>query len=243
MADWLVIDVGNSRIKWATGRPGCWHDTGASPLIDAAGLAAPAAGRGLPAAALNVAGAAGESLLQAWERALGRPIRRLLSPARGGGVISAYERPELLGIDRYAALVGARQRSRANCLVVCAGSALTVDWLHADGRHGGGLILPGRRLMRLAMATFAGVGETPEDPSWPPVSTPAAVTAGVAYALAGATERAWETFTVSAGLPAQCFLTGGDAPWLMEHLHITAAEHLPDLIFDGLVTLAEETHT
>ena len=243
MADWLVIDVGNSRIKWATGRPGCWHDKGASPLIDAAGLAAPAAGRGLPAAALNVAGAVGENLLQAWEAALGRPIRRLLSPARGGGVISAYEHPELLGIDRYAALVGARQRGRANCLVVCAGSALTVDWLHADGRHGGGLILPGRRLMRLTMATFAGVGETPEDPGWPPVSTPAAVTAGVVYALAGATERAWETFTASAGLPAQCLLTGGDAPWLMEHLHITAAEHLPDLIFDGLVTLAEETHT
>lgn len=241
MAEWLAIDIGNSRIKWAVGRPGRWHDAGACLLAEAPRVALPAAARGLPAAALNVAGAAGEALLQAWESRLGRPICRITGRAQGGGVISGYHQPEQLGADRFAALVGARQRCRQNCLVVCAGSALTVDWLGADGRHRGGLILPGRSLMTQAVAQFSGVGQQNENPAWPPASTAAAVTAGTLYALAGAIERAWETFTAATGLPAQCFLTGGDAAWLKEHLNI-AAEHAPDLILDGLVTLAEETH-
>ena len=241
MADWLAIDIGNSRIKWAAGHPGRWQDADSCPLAEATAPAAPAAGRRLPAVALNVAGPAGEALLQAWEQALGKPIRRITSRASGGGVVSGYERPELLGADRYAALVGARRLSRDRCLVVCAGSALTADWLHADGRHGGGFILPGRHLMRRALAGFAGIGETLEDDGWPPASTAAAVTAGVNYALAGAVERARETFPAAAGLPAQCYVTGGDAPWLMAHLRIPA-RHVPELILDGLAILAEETH-
>ena len=147
MADWLAIDIGNSRIKWAAGHAGRWQDVGTCPLGEAADLAAPAAGRRLPAVALNVAGTTGEALLQAWEQALGKSITRITSRASGGGIVNSYERPELLGADRFAALAGARRLSREHCLVVCAGSALTVDWLHADGRHGGGFILPGRHLM------------------------------------------------------------------------------------------------
>ncbi len=241
MADWLAIDIGNSRVKWAAGHAGRWRDAGACQLAEAAALAAPVAGSSLPAVALNVAGGTGEAILQAWEQALGRPIRRITSRASGGGITSGYEHPELLGADRYAALVGARRLSREHCLVICAGSALTADWLHADGRHGGGFILPGRHLMRQALAGFAGIGETREDDSWPPACTAAAVTAGVSFALAGAVERAWETFTAAAGLPAQCFVTGGDAPWLMAHMRIPARQ-APELIFDGLATLAEEMH-
>lgn len=243
MADWLAIDIGNSRVKWAAGRPDAWHAGGAYPLAEAGSRAVPAAGRDLPAIAINVAGAAGEAVLQAWEQALGRPIHRFMSRASGGGIVNGYERPELLGVDRFAAMAGARRRCRDNCLVVCAGSALTVDWLSADGRHGGGLLLPGRHLMRQAMASFAGIGEIREDSAWPPTSTASAVTAGVIYALAGTVERAWETFTAPAGLPARCYLTGGDARWLMEHLHVTTVELLPDLIFDGLATLAKETQS
>lgn len=241
MADWLAIDIGNSRVKWAAGHAGRWQSAGACPLAEAAALAAPAAGSSLPAVALNVAGTAGEALLQGWEQALGRPIRRIASPVSGGGIINGYEHPERLGVDRFAALVGARRLTREHCLVICAGSALTVDWLHADGRHGGGFILPGRHLMRRALAGWTNIGETQEDDTWPPACTAAAVTTGISYALAGAVERAWETFTAAAGLPAQCFATGGDAPWLGVHLRIPA-RCVPELIFDGLATLAEETH-
>jgi hypothetical protein len=69
------------------------------------------------------------------------------------GVRNLYERPpEQLGADRWAALIGARALLGSTCLVVCAGTATTIDRLDASGLFRGGLILPGYDLMRAALA-------------------------------------------------------------------------------------------
>ena len=110
---------------------------------------------------IAVSNVAGPEFAQALNHALERAGTRARiwyarSTARGGGVRNAYERPELLGVDRWAALVGAYARLRAAggrspVCVADAGTALTIDALASDGRHLGGLILPGIALQRTAL--------------------------------------------------------------------------------------------
>jgi type III pantothenate kinase len=76
----------------------------------------------------------------------------LHASAEACGVRNTYEHPRQLGADRWAALIGARALSDSACLVVCAGTATTVDLLDAAGVFRGGLILPGFDLMRAALA-------------------------------------------------------------------------------------------
>src|SRR6516162_10723505 len=84
------------------------------------------------------------------------------------GVTNRYARPAQLGADRWASLVAARRRSTATdlfppaCVVVNAGTAVTIDALDVDGVFHGGLILPGMRLMLQALAeNTAGLKATP----------------------------------------------------------------------------------
>ena len=82
----------------------------------------------------------------------------LTASAAACGVTNRYARPAQLGADRWASLVAAWRRSTATdlfppaCVVVNAGTAVTIDALDADGVFRGGLILPGMRLMLQALA-------------------------------------------------------------------------------------------
>ncbi len=64
------------------------------------------------------------------------------------GIINAYEQSEKLGVDRWLGMIASfNQHRRAFCLVGC-GTAITVDLVDNSGKHLGGLISPGLRLMR-----------------------------------------------------------------------------------------------
>lgn len=54
-----------------------------------------------------------------------------------------YQKPRTLGADRIALMTGAITRYRRNCIVVSFGTAITVDAVLKNGRHLGGLIIPG----------------------------------------------------------------------------------------------------
>src|SRR3546814_4607678 len=71
-----------------------------------------------------------------------RRISLACTQARFGAVWIAYPRPSRLGVDRFLALLGAHARGVGATMVVGVGTALTVDWLDADGRHRGGRIAP-----------------------------------------------------------------------------------------------------
>jgi type III pantothenate kinase len=70
-------------------------------------------------------------------------VTRYCSEASCMGITNGYSQPERLGVDRWLALIAARQLVNGDCIVIDAGSAITVDLLSADGRHLGGAILPG----------------------------------------------------------------------------------------------------
>src|SRR5258707_3910955 len=104
-----------------------------------------------PADQVMVANVAGGSVRKKLETLL---ARRSMVPTwvkakrRECGVTNGYGRPDQLGADRWAALIGAWSILRGPCLVVSAGTATTVDILRGDGGFVGGGILPGLDLMK-----------------------------------------------------------------------------------------------
>ena len=66
------------------------------------------------------------------------------SEQRRGGVTSAYEQPQQLGVDRWLTLLAAAQLyPNKSVLIIDAGTATTIDLLTASGQHLGGWILAG----------------------------------------------------------------------------------------------------
>lgn len=234
----VVFDIGNTRIKWGVHEGADWLAQGVLPTAEACALGEVAASwpRRAPLVGCNVAGAVVEAAVI---RALGDKaagLRWLRSSAQACGVRNAYEPPEKLGADRWAALIGARARLAGDCLVVCAGTATTVDWLDADGLFRGGLILPGSDLMRRALAKNTAqlpllAGHYRETPR----NTVDAITSGCLFAQLGAIER---MFTPLAGKPgALCLLTGGAAHGLASQLRV-AHRVVDNLVLEGLLQFA-----
>ena len=103
--------------------------------------------QGLPASHCYMASVLDSSrqseLEQFLTQQIGEAFTRFVSTANVMGVTNGYLQPERLGDDRWMTLLAAREMSSAGCIVIDAGSAITLDLLRADGRHLGGAILPG----------------------------------------------------------------------------------------------------
>lgn len=213
----LLIDAGNTRVKWALAAPGAglgqWSSTGAV-LHD--GLDAAAAawhGQGVTGALVsNVAGAALRERLAA----LLGPIATewFASSATRAGLVNGYREPQRLGCDRFAAAIGAHALAPDQPLVVATcGTATTVDAVSSEGHFAGGMILPGLALMAGALAkNTAQLPQVAPGAAPPPLfadNTNDAIVSGCLSAQAGAIERA-----VSAHGDALCILSGGAAPYI-----------------------------
>lgn len=239
----LAIDAGNTRIKWGLHEDGSWAAQGWIATARASGLARAWAGAGTPDAvvAANVAGPRVARSIAAALRRFRRRVRFVRSAAAQCGVRSSYEIPRQLGADRWAALIGARHHHRGACLVVNAGTTLTVDALTADGVFLGGLIVAGAGLMRQAL-TGGTAGLRPRGGRFAffPARTADAIESGAVNALAGAIER-MQRYLREAGQAAPLtLLSGGAAPLVAPHLSGTV-EVVDNLVLEGLVRIALET--
>ncbi|EXI87218.1 MAG: Type III pantothenate kinase [Candidatus Accumulibacter sp. BA-94] len=236
----IAIDAGNSRIKWATHEDGRWLDSGVLATSDVCWLAEaadewPAGGQ---AVVCNVAGAAVAAGISSSLAARHARVSFLRPTVAACGVSNSYDLPGQLGADRWAALIGARSQSASACLVVCAGTATTVDLLDAGGVFRGGLILPGFDLMRAALASNTAQLPLADEGSFrtTPRNTSDAIVSGCLQAQLGAVERMFAGIASEAG--AQCLLTGGAAERLAAHLRIPFLL-VDNLILRGLVRYAE----
>jgi type III pantothenate kinase len=247
----LLLDVGNTRLKWAqlaegrlAGRGAAVH-RGAAPAEWLAPLDA-AAGRPEEILVANVAGPGVAHSIGEWalER-LGLRPRFLHATASAGGLTNAYQHADSLGVDRWLGMIGAWRRARGPLVCVAAGTALTVDAVDGAGRHLGGLIVPGYELMieallrrthdiapGMARAAAAGDGVFGR-------STAAAVELGAANALAALAARAVDEAERRCGRPPRVFVGGGDAARIAAGLG-RPAEIAPDLVLEGLAVVAAE---
>ena len=164
------------------------------------------------------------------------------------GVTNRYARPAQLGADRWASLVAAWRRSTATdlfppaCVVVNAGTAVTIDALDVDGVFHGGLILPGLRLRLQALAeNTAGLKVAPGEFRTFPDNTADALYSGAMRAVCGAIELMREQIDTN---PAhvRCYLAGGAAPEIAQHLN-PPVEIVEDLVLEGVLALAGELET
>ena len=231
----LLLDVGNTRVKWA------WLE-----YLEVA-----------PAGAI-----AHNSTHRAWQREIEadghRPSRVVVSNVAGPafaaaltlwcrdhysvdpefvlasesllGVRNGYRRPSALGVDRWLALIAAWRRSPQPTLIVSSGTALTIDTLDGRGQHLGGLIVPGLAMLN---EVRAGLGTPPD------LQTNETVSVGdpLALMLAACAERAWHELARTLETRPGLLVTGGDARVLAPYIQ-TPVEIVPDLVLNGLAAVA-----
>ena len=165
------------------------------------------------------------------------------SPAEAG-VTNGYDHPTRLGADRWVAMIGAWHRMLAlgparPMVVVMVGTAVTVDAMDVNGKFLGGLILPGHGIMLRALETgTAGLRVPTGDVREFPTNTSDALTSGGTYAIAGAVERMVQHVRNHCRVEPKCIMAGG-AGWKMAPSMAVQFELVDNLIFDGLLSMAE----
>ncbi len=234
----LAVDVGNTRLKWGLWQSGVWRRKGWLPIGEAGRLAevvVPA--QPMHAVVSCVAGEEVRAVLDAWLQRLGLAVLWVEARADAFGVHNRYDEPAQLGADRYAMLVAAVQLGLAPCVIVGAGTAVTVDALDATGTFLGGLILPGPQLMRQALGSgTAGVRALTGRVQDFPRSTGDAVETGIWRALTGAVEDMRGRLSRATGRPVAVVLTGGEGPVLAAHV-AEPRRVVEDLVLEGLACI------
>ncbi len=241
----LLVDLGNSRLKWAEYSPDPWR-TDATPLdkgdftllLDSVWgkIAAPK-----KVVVCSVSTPARLNALEKWVQARWSVTPHIIRPrAEQLGVKNLYRNTQQLGADRWAALIGARGMTASAACVVDAGTAVTVEALSARGEFLGGAIFPGLRLLRdsLVRGTEAIPAAAGNVTDCLARSTEDGVAAGTLFGLAGAVERLIDEYRQTLGEGVEIFLTGGDAPVLAAHLRV-ATRPVPDLVLKGLARIAD----
>ncbi len=241
----LLIDLGNSRMKWACCSDGTLSRQGACDSTKAEfDNSAKPHWKELPVPEQVVyCAVAGQELAERLE-ALAQElwqlqVHRLVPQKQLLGLHCNYKKPEQLGADRWAAMIGAYSRIQNALCVVDCGTAVTVDALAADGRHQGGLIIPGRTLMRRALGDHTGaIGQVHEGGINPAsVDTQGAVNTGCLLAVAAFIDSAVQIYQDMLVDPMQVLITGGDAGPILAHLKSQARE-VPELVLLGLAEYA-----
>ena len=256
----LLLDVGNTRLKWA------W--------LDGAAMSTPRAvlHHGAPAAwaeeleewlstlqaegrspdrivVANVAGGTFSRLLGGWSKAHFGLWPEFVAAAESGfGIKNAYLQPTMLGVDRWLGMVAAWHLARDSACIINAGTAVTLDALAADGQHLGGFILPGMQVMQEALygrtgnVAAAAEAEPARVDGLFGVNTAGAIEEGIALSLAALGDRAIEELVRRDRRDPRVLLTGGDAPRLLPRL-MHEARIVPDLVLMGLAVAARQGET
>lgn len=256
----LLIDIGNTRIKWARLENGTLgaqsaaaHGEDRNAVLeriarDARMPAARMPGARMPARILvsNVGGREiAETCTRSFEQRIGITPEFIESGKHAAGVTNAYQEPAKLGVDRWLAMIAAYHAKRAAVCVASVGTAMTIDGVDASGQHLGGIIVPGLDLMISSLLkntsdiaprmTRAEVKRTVFADH-----TLGAVHQGCTHALAALIERAWSEMRATTLTEPHLLVTGGAAAHLLPLINIRC-EQLDDLVLRGLALLAVET--
>ena len=235
----IDIDIGNTRAKYRVVQSDVVA-VQASTTVCAHGELLPALGM-LPlqhVTAVRIASVAArdfaEVVVQYLQQHSVANVIRVRSEATCAGVTNSYAEPHRLGVDRWLAMLAAYSRWREPCVIIDAGSALTLDVVDGGGIHQGGWIVPGLAMQRSALiAGTAGVRfEAGTSSLALGQSTGDAVHNGTLSMTV-----IWLDATVKALLErysgAHVVLCGGDAAQLRSYLSFDALDW-PDIVLDGL---------
>lgn len=235
----LLLDAGNTRLKWAVLEAGLWRQQGSAAYSDLSALVQ-VMEQGASCYIASVARAEHENQLTALLAPFAIKPKWLAAETQFSDVRNTYADPQQLGVDRWMGLIAARERTRAAALVVSVGTAMTVDALSAAGVFLGGLIVPGPAMMQQALQQGT-ARVAAEAGTWQafPRTTADAVESGILAALCGAIQLQYMRLAEAAGETPRCILTGGAAERVLAHLNLPV-EHVPALVLEGINRVANE---
>lgn len=244
----LLIDLGNTRIKWAELSDNAISFGGAKAHKNQ-NLAQlmPEMWAHLPRPeSIWVANVAGDSYLhemQAWfEKNWNLQAHFVNSASHYGDVKSAYKQAEKLGVDRWLNLIAARQQIKSPVCIVDCGSFLTIDVMDETGLHHGGYITSGLDMMYAALSYYsqgrlAFTFEQHENLLGLGTSTRECIVKGSCQMLVAFINQVTASAAKKFGAKTEFIITGGDThlllPFLTQHYH-----QRPALVFEGLALLA-----
>lgn len=242
----LLIDAGNTRIKWALAEPhndiGQWYSSGHATHTETEKLKHAWSDQAIQRAVIS--NVAGEEVASQLGKILDHcevpngAIHFFHAQQECAGVRNRYAQPAQLGSDRFASLVGARHRFFGErLLVVTCGTATTIDALEADGTFFGGMILPGLGTMATSLAVNTALLPTVHATDRAHVfadNTQDAIISGCLSAQVGAILYAYSQ--QSDPVP-RCVLSGGAAHYVAPYLPMKfdAVDNLVLLGLDAFV--------
>lgn len=234
----VVVDVGNTRIKWArcSANPGVFHGFTSLPPDDEAAWQRQVDVWRLPSPAKWVVAGVHpprRDRLVDWLRQRGDDVRVIDSPGQLPLRVLLDE-PHKVGIDRLLTAVGVNQQRSwmgrvpgfpdqgLPTVIITAGTAVTVDLLDESGAFRGGAILPGFRLMAQALHQHTALlplidpVKAPLIPELPGTSTSTAMKAGIFWAVGGGARALVEQYARAVGQRLNVWFTGGDYRWIAD---------------------------
>lgn len=241
----LLVDIGNTRLKWGLDEQGevtsgtaiehkksefahtleqQWH-----------ALSAP-----VTLAISSVSAKPIEHQVIAIAQRLWPDIKVVIAQtsAQAFSLSNAYTEPEKLGIDRWLNLIALQHYYPGNSAVVDCGTAITIDCINHQGQHLGGLISPGIQLMKQALYqnTAALTLNAEHYSAALSRTTESAIYSGTLYAAAGLIEKTMKELCHSQiGV-----LTGGDAHLLAAYLKVDCIIDV-DFVLKGLSLYCQQT--
>ncbi len=238
----LLIDAGNTKIKWATWDSGCkpgdWNDVQSVSHADVGMLANHWENKVISECLIsNVAGT--EMLLKLTEQLTASNIHAsqiqvLQAQAQRASIKNHYRNPQQLGSDRFASLIAAHNLfPHEALLVVTCGTATTVDAIDAEGNFNGGMILPGLGTMAQSLAVNTARLPEVSHVNFKAVfadNTQDAIISGCINAQIGAVMRALEHLHHP---EARCIFSGGAAQYIAPHMP-RACQQIENLVLIGL---------
>lgn len=227
---WLLLDVGNTAIKW--------RFADSSGLIGAGGsvpglMALGAALEGQEWALAGIASVAGDAadteLVTELSQRSDAPVHMATTAPSAPGLVNGYREPESMGVDRWLAMLAARSIHTGPLCVIDAGTAVTIDLISGEGEHQGGYIIPGADLQRRALTADTGRIQVDklQTTMMPGITTGACVGAGVWRSTIGAVRSVCEDYP-----DHHAMVTGGSAATMLD-LGLKATRY-PELVMEGL---------
>jgi len=246
----LTIDAGNTRTKWAIfNHDGEITQHGVCVNDQLSGI--DLSPKSLGYQRVIISNVAGKTHALKLERLLAvhhLPITWTTASDEACNVINSYIDADTLGTDRWASLIAAWHIKHAACVVVNAGTAVTIDALRKNpendqqGAFIGGMILPGLNLIQASLGL--GTAQLPIKESIQSFSentsadifaksTIQAINTGAVHAITGAIEHMANALEAKCGQTPFIVMSGGDAPVIRSYLTDTVTN--PTVIVDNLV--------
>ena len=234
----VVVDVGNTRVKWGRVTAGRVAEVAALPP-DPAAWDDQARVWGLGRTSWATAGVHPQRLMRFrdWAAARGDAVREIRFGPTFPMTVDVPH-PERVGIDRLLGALAGRSLAGWPCVVVDAGTAITVNRIDAAGSFAGGAILPGLRLMAKSLrehtAQLPEVDATIRPPVGPGRDTDSALRLGIFAAAVGGVRHLIDSFASERREPV--IVTGGDGSLIADAL---GARYEPALTLEGVRLAAE----